>query len=416
MSGKAVVVGGGIVGLCSAFYLSEWGWDVTVLERGKVADAGASHGNAGLIVPSHFVPLASPGTLRLGMRLMWNPAGPLGIRPSAEMARWSLMFRRAATAGHVERVSPLIRDLNLESRRLYKVLANDLGWQDMPKITGLTVVASKEQTVHELHHLVDQAVSFGLEAQKLDDLLLRHRLGPVEANSPGGAWFGCDGHLDPGVVMARLAGFLRARGIRFFEDCEVETIHHNGHRISRVEAGGLSFDADEFVFAAGVWTGRLAEQLRIDLPLVPGKGQHMDLAKPPVKLEGPILLEDARVAVTPLSDGSVRFAGTMELGAWSSKVNPRRLAGMRRSIGGVLPQFRGKLEQASTWSGLRPCLPDGLPAVGRAGGFSNLFVATGHAMMGMSLGPVTGLAVAETLSGAKPTVPIHALSPERFAR
>lgn len=416
MSQRVVIIGGGIIGLCSAFYLAEWGWEVTILERGKMTDLGAGHGNSGFIVPSHFVPLASPGTLRLGMKLMWNPAGPLGMRWSPDLLQWNLKFMRSATAEHVERVGPLIRDLNLESKRLYRVMANDLGWEDMPIQKGMLMVASKVSTVEELHHLADKGIEYGLEAEKLDDLGVGRHAPGVEIKSPGGCFFATDAHLNPGLVMARLAGFLKARGVEIVEDCEVTEIRHEGHHITRVFAGQREFSADEFVIAAGVWSRFLAESLRIEMPMVPGKGQHMQLTDPPVTLEVPMLLEDARVAVTPMGSEGVRFGGTMELGAWSTKVNKRRLAGMRRSIGQVLPQFKGKLEGAKTWVGLRPCLPDGLPAVGRAGGFTNLFVATGHAMMGMSLGPITGLTVAEVLSGAKLTVPVHALTPERFKK
>lgn len=416
MTGKVVIVGGGIIGLCSAFYLSEWGWDVTILERGKMSDQGASHGNAGFIVPSHFVPLCSPGTLRLGMKLMWNPSGPLGMKWSGDLLKWNLQFMRSATKAHVERVGPLIRDLNLESKRLYRVMANDLGWENVPVQNGMVMVASKGETVEELHHMVDKAREYGLNAEKLDELGIGRHLPGLEVKTPGGCYFEGDAHLNPDVVMARLTGFLRARGVEIIEDCEVTDIRHDGHHITRVLAGGRDFKADEFVVAAGVWSRWLMEKLRVDLPMVPGKGQHLHLDHPPVKLETPVLLEDARVAVSPLGDAGIRFAGTMELGAWSGKVNKRRLAGMRRAIGAVLPQFKGQLDSASEWAGLRPCLPDGLPAVGRAGGFSNLFLATGHAMMGMSLGPITGLTVAEVLSGVKLTVPNHALSPERFKK
>jgi D-amino-acid dehydrogenase len=416
MSGSVVIIGGGIVGLCSAFYLSEWGWKVTVLERGSLDDLGASHGNCGFIVPSHFVPLASPGTFKLGMKLMWNPSGPLGMKWSSELLKWNLKFMKSATAAHVERVGPLILDLNLESKRLYQVMGKDLGWEDMPKNRGMLMVASKQSTVEELHHMVEQGVKYGLTAEKLDEMgIARHAKG-VEVRSPGGCYFDCDADLNPSVVMRRLGGFLRAQGVEIVENCEVTEIRKNGHHITRVLAGDREFSADEFVVAAGVWSGQMVEDLRIDLPMMPGKGQHLTLENVPVEPSLPMLLEDARVAVTPLGGGSVRFGGTMELGAWSEKLNQRRLGGMKRAIGQVLPQFKGQFDGAKTWAGLRPCLPDGLPAVGRAGGYLNLFLATGHAMMGMSLGPITGLAVAESLSGVKLTVPIHALSPDRFKK
>jgi D-amino-acid dehydrogenase len=417
MSGHVVIIGGGIVGLCSAFYLSEWGWKVTVLEQGSFADPGASHGNSGFIVPSHFTPLASPGMVGLGLRMMMNPASPFGVKyASAGIDSWLIRFMRAATADHVRRVSPLIRDLNLESRRLYQVMGRDLAWADMPIQKGMLMIASKKETVSELHHLVEIAADHGLTAEKLDDLGVKRKAEAVEIRSPGGCYFDCDAHLNPGVVMDRLVRFLRARGVTLMEEAPVTRLIKSGHRLRAVVCDGERISADEFVLAAGVWSGRLAEQLRLKLPLVPGKGQHMHLQKSPVQIETPMLLEDARVAVTPLGEG-VRFGGTMELGAWSTKINRIKLGGMKKSIGEILPQFgRGVLEPAETWAGLRPCLPDGLPAIGRIHDIENVFLATGHAMMGMSLGPITGLIVAECLSGVKPTVPIGALNPGRFSK
>ncbi len=333
MSGSAVIIGGGIVGLCSAFYLSEWGWKVTVLERGSLDDAGASHGNCGLIVPSHFVPLASPGTLKLGMKLMWNPSGPLGMKWSGELLRWNLRFMKSATAEHADRVSPLIYDLNMQSRRLYQVMGKDLCWEDSPKLRGMLMVASKQSTADELHHMVDSARAFGVKAEKLDEMGVAKHAKGVELRSPGGCFFDCDADLNPVVVMRRLSGFLRAQGVEIVENCEVTEIRRDGHHITRVLAGEREFKADEFVVAAGVWSGKMVEDLRISLPMVPGKGQHLDVENAPVEPGLPFLLEDARVAVTPLGDGVVRFGGTMELGAWSPKINHRRLNGMKMWAG-----------------------------------------------------------------------------------
>jgi D-amino-acid dehydrogenase len=175
------------------------------------------------------------------------------------------------------------------------------------------------------------------------------------------------------------------------------------------------FAGDEFVMAAGAWSGALLRRLGVSLSLEPGKGYSLTVPSPPERPRRSLLLQEARVAVTPMGS-SLRVGGTMELGARALGVNPPRVRGILRSLGRYLPAFPAAVfEGVAPWSGLRPCTPDGLPYLGRAARWDNLLVATGHAMLGLSLGPVTGKLIAELISGETPSIDLAALRPERYS-
>jgi len=173
--------------------------------------------------------------------------------------------------------------------------------------------------------------------------------------------------------------------------------------------------ADEFVLCGGSWTQALARQLRIRLPMQAGKGYSLTLPQPRQLPAICSIFHEARVAVTPMG-GALRFGGTMEIDGMSEEINPVRVRGIINAVPKYFPDFTAKdFEGVQPWRGLRPCSPDGLPYVGRAARYSNLSIATGHAMMGLSLGPITGKLVAEIVSGEKPGIDIGMLSPDRYA-
>lgn len=414
---KVVVIGGGVVGLCSAWYLRKAGAEVTVLERGELGQHGCSWGNAGLIVPSHFVPLAAPGMVGMGLKMMLDPRGPFAFNPLADrsLLGWARKFVGFATATHVDRSGPLIRDLNLFSKRCYEELRGDFGETFAFEKTGLVMLCRRAETfVHEAH-MAEEAREMGLSAEVWGpDELGSQGLG-TEVKAAGGVYFADDGHLTPGVFLDQMRAKLVERGVEILGGRTATGFAVSHGRVAGVKCGDEVFEADRVVLAAGTWSKGLAELAGLDLPLVPGKGYSFTVKDPPDALRLPFLLVEARVAVTPM-EGGVRFAGTMELGSWTERVSQGRLAGIRGAIPAYMPRFgREVLEGAKdVWSGLRPCLPDGLPAIGEVAPGSNLFVATGHAMMGLSLGPGTGRLVADLIFGRKPDVPVHALSPSRF--
>lgn len=417
---KAVVVGAGIVGLSSAWHLQKRGWEVTIVSPQEPQSQGCSFGNGGLIVPSHFVPLASPGLLKTGLKLMLRPKGPFGFSSLLDFKTlsWAFKFLLSAKKSHVEAASPLIRDLNLIGRREHKLLVEELGADCGYRQDGLTMVCLDSHAWEEEREFGESAIKMGLGVDFLTPADLTKIEPTFTPNLQGGVRFKDDGQVDPLDMMVRLASALKEKGVQFVTST-VKAVRLEGGKARAIStANGQEIQADAFVLAAGVWSREVGSSLGITLPLLAGKGYGVNLwdeARPSI----PAILVEARVAVTPFADRT-RFVGTMELGPNKLTINQARLAGMEEAIRRFYPGLgalditpEGKKDEA--WVGLRPCAPDGLPYLGALPTAQNLVVAAGHGMMGMSMGPVTGLIVSQLLSQESPELDLSLLSPTRHA-
>lgn len=409
---RVLIVGGGIIGLSTAYHALKAGFRVTLLERGPADGDNCSRANAGMIVPSHFTPLAAPGVIAQGMRWLFDRESPFAIRPrlSPSLARWGWLFWRHANARHVNSSRALLCELNLESRALFEELARvaDIGLQTR----GLLMLCREASTFREETDLARHATGLGLRAEVLDPEGVAALDPGIRMNVVGGVHFADDAHLDPALVLAALLREVTRMGGGIEHECEVDNIARERGRVSHVCAGDRKFEADHYVIAGGVWSADLLRSIRIRLPLQAGKGYSLTLPQPAQLPSLCSILTEARVAVTPMGT-QLRFAGTMEIGDRSLRPNHRRLQGIIKSVPTYFPEFRQQdFEGISPWVGLRPVSPDGLPYLGPAPGLDNLIIAGGHAMMGLSLGPITGKRVAGMLAGE---APLPALDPARFA-
>lgn len=416
-SKSVVVIGGGVVGLCTAYYAAQRGHRVTVLERGGPDHDCCSLGNAGMIVPSHIVPLAAPGMIGLGLRLMRNPEGPFAIQPrlDRDLLDWCWKFYRACNAEHVRRAAPLLRDLSLASRRCYEEFAalwdNDFGLVQK----GLLMLCKTERTLEEESRLAAMAQQLGLQAAVLTPAQTAQLDPNIRMDITGAVYFPQDSYLSPPRFMARLTRALEESGIPIAWGSEVTGWRTSGERITAVRTTGGDYRADEYVVAAGSWSPKLVHALGIKLPLQAGKGYSVTIPDAKQMPSLCSILVEARVAVTPMGS-SLRFAGTMEILGLDLSINRSRVDGMFKSIPQYFPEFApDDFQGVPVWSGLRPCSPDGLPYIGRAGRYRNLCIATGHAMMGLNLGPITGKLIAELISHERPSIRLNALSPARYA-
>ena len=418
MSKRVLVVGGGVVGLCVAYCCARSGHEVVVVERGEPErDDGCSFANAGMIVPSHFTPLASPGVVRLGLRWMWNPESPFHVRPSlrADLLDWGWKLGRAATREHVERAAPLLRDLHLASRALFEQWAAT--WNDAFGLVenGLLVLCRTEHGLEEETGNAQFAQRLGIPAQVLTARAAAALEPEIRMAVAGGVYFPLDGHVTPGRFMAALRGEAERIGVKLRHRTEVRGWRVDTNRIAAAETSAGAIEADEFVLCAGVWSTALARALGLPLPMQAGKGYSLTLAQPPRLPRICAILSEARVAVTPM-DGALRFGGTMEIAGVDERVNPARIRGIVKAACAYYPDLEpAQFAHAPVRTGMRPCSPDGLPYLGRFGRFGNLLAATGHAMMGVSLAPITGKLVAEIVSGERPSCAIEALTPDRYA-
>ena len=410
-----IVIGGGAVGLCSAHFLLTSGCDVTIVERGEIGE-GASLHNAGLIVPSHFVPLAAPGMVMLGLRWMLRPDSPFYIRPrlDPDLLTWLWQFARASTAGWTERAMILLRDMSFASLALYEELSALRGMDFEFERNGLLMLFRTGHGRENSVKMASQASKIGIEANVLDRAQMEELEPGVIFNATGGVHYPGDAHLTPALFVDRLRDRLITQGVRFVGSSRVTGFVTRPLGITAVTTTGGTFAADEFVLAGGSWSPLIVRSLRVRIPMQPGKGYSVTVRNSPVRPRIPMLLEEARVAVTPMGD-RLRFSGTMELAGLDSSVNLRRV---RALLGSVPPYLGGldpaQLQQGEIWAGLRPCSPDGLPFIGRFRKFDNLIAATGHAMVGISLAPITGKLVAEIVHGRIPSIDLHLLRPDRY--
>ncbi len=416
---EIVILGGGIIGLCSAYYAARDGHRVTVIERHPEQRDGCSFGNAGMIVPSHFVPLAAPGMVALGLKWMWNPESPFYIQPrlDAALISWAFQFWRSATARHVQRAAPVLRDLSFASRREYEALAALPGHEFGLVRKGLLMLCKTAHTLDEESIAATRARALGIPADILDARQTATLDPGVTVDVAGSVYYPRDCHLCPDRLMAVLQQQLVARGVRFLWNTEVEGWRTEGRRLRAARCGETigEVTADEFVLAGGSWSTGIARGLGLHLPMQAGKGYSLTLPQPR-QLPGLCsIFTEARVAVTPMGNG-LRFGGTMEIAGLNEDINPIRVRGIIKSVPRYFPEFRIEdFDGIQAWRGLRPCSPDGLPFLGRPAGVRNLVVATGHAMMGLSLGPITGRLVAELLAGTPSSIPLDLLHPDRFA-
>ena len=416
-SKHVVIIGAGVIGLCTAYYCVRRGHRVTVVERNPKERDGCSFGNAGMIVPSHFVPLAAPGMVALGLKWMWNPQSPFYIKPrlNSDLMGWGWKFWRAANRQHVEQSAPLLRDLSFASRACFEELAALPGNDFALVKRGLLMLCKSPQTLEHEAAFAKQARDLGVPADVLDARQTLALDPGVIMDVAGSVYFPKDCHLTPGRFMATLQQQLDSLGTTCEWQSEVTGITHHASRITSVETTARRIEGDEFVLAGGSWSPRLAQQLGLKIPMQAGKGYSLTLAQPRRLPQLCSILTEARVAATPMGN-TLRFGGTMEIAGFNEEINPARVQGIINSVPKYFPEFTpGDFSGIKPWCGLRPCSPDGLPYLGRASGFENFSIATGHAMMGLSLGPITGKLVAEIVSGERSSHDISQLNPNRFA-
>jgi D-amino-acid dehydrogenase len=413
---NVLIIGGGVIGLCSAYYVMQKGHRVTLLERGEPEHDSCSLGNAGMVVPSHCIPLAAPGMVWLGLRMMWNPASPFYIKPRFRPSLWNWVWKfiRASTWSRVEKAAPLLRDLSLASRQCFVELSGIPGNEFGLTQKGLLMLCKTSRALKEESHGAARARELGIPAEVLTPEQTA-RLDPdIRMEIAGSVYYPKDCHLSPNRFMSGLTRILEQGGTTFAWRTEVTGWRIRGERVESVQTNRGGWNADEFVVAGGAWSPLMTRELGLKLPMEAGKGYSLTLTRPPQIPGLCSILTEARVAVTPMGK-SLRVGGTMEFAGLDESVNPVRVRGIIRSIPKYFPQFgEDDFKSIPVWRGLRPCTPDGLPYVGRSRQFSNLCLATGHAMMGLSLGPITGKLTANILADQPPGLDIELLDPERY--
>ena len=415
---RVIIIGGGLLGLCSAYFCLQEGMEVFLLERNDENSEGASFGNAGLVVPSHFVPLSAPGVIGQGLKWMLHKESPFSFHPRAsfDLIKWAWLFWRYSTESHTIASQDCLRDWNLESRKIFDEFAKEGNFQFQKK--GLLMLCHTEKGLEKEMLLAKRALDLGLEAEICSAEKLKEMNPNFEMNVCGGILFPQDCHLNPTDFIQFLRQKIKSMGGEILYKAEVDKWISSEKKIKGLTLKNQKEKilGDAFVLSAGFWSKDLLAKLGFRLPLEAGKGYSLTLQNPPSLPQYPALLVEAKVAMTPFSD-ALRFGGTMEIGAMQEKMSFHKIKGIIRSSLKYFPQFtESNFASVTPWQGLRPCSADGLPYLGKISSMDNLLIATGHGMMGLSLSPISGAVIADLLSDKKPRLPIDLFSPQRFLK
>lgn len=412
-----VVCGGGILGLSCAHYLANDGHRVTVLERHGPEHTTCAEGSAGYISPSHFVPLAAPGMVLMGLKWMLNSRSPFYIQPRFDLDffRWGLLFAKSCNRGHVERSAPVLRDLCLASRELFQEFAEASANEFELEHQGLLMLCQTESALAHESELVEHAARLGLEARTLDPAQTAEvDGGNVRMDIAGSVFVPIDSHLTPTRFMRTLRARLGRPEVTLKWNTAVTGWRSEAGRLRAVRTAAGEIEADEFVLAGGSWSPGLVKDLGLSLPMQAGKGYSLTLPTPRFAPRRPAIFVEKRIAVTPMGK-TLRFGGTMELSGINAVVRPERVRQIIDSVPEYYPDFTAAdFAGIQPWIGLRPVSPDGLPYLGRFAKYPNLLTASGHAMLGVTLGPISGRLIADAISGREPSIPLAQLSPDRF--
>lgn len=401
--------------MTSAWYLHKAGYEVIIIDKADLTD-NCSYGNAGMIVPSHFVPLAAPGMIEKGIRWMFDSRSPFYVRPSlsGDLFSWGLKFLKSANAIKVEQAAVPLRDLSLLSKALFKGLENELGDFGLQE-NGILMMYKTSKAEEEELHLAERARALDLDVTQLSSEECQRLQPALQLNIKGAVHYKCDAHLYPYQLMSLLVGKLEELGVKILRNKAVTGIKTSSGKIDSINTSDESFSADEYVLATGSWSPKLAAMAGFNIPLMPGKGYSFMLQEPQKRVHIPALLCEAKVALTPMN-GNIRLGGTMEIDKLNNRINMNRVRGIVESTRNYLPDLAPQMpDEGSVWYGFRPCSPDGLPYIGKSKFLKNLVVATGHGMMGLSLGPATGKLVAEIIKDGKTSVDVSIFSPNRFS-
>ncbi len=412
---SVLIVGGGIAGLCSALYLQQSGWQVTIIDKNDMND-NCSYGNAGMIVPSHFIPMAAPGMLAKGIRWMLDKKSPFYIKPSFNLFlfKWGLNFLRHSTAKHVSTTAPFIKDLNVLGGEEYSRLKNEFNLEFPLEHKGILMLYKTKKTEDEQIALAQMAHDFGLNCTVLDHAGIQELEPGLKMSVTGGVHYLSDGHIDPAAFMKSLIQSVEQAGATIIRNAAVDKIEIKDSKISKVFVGSKEYSADKFIFATGAELTGTLKHAKVNIPVMPGKGYSFMTHEFGNKLQHPALLLDDKVSITPMG-GSVRIGGTMELAGINDKINMNKVTGIAESVNHYYADV--KIETPSpkdVWYGFRPCSPDGLPYLGRLKSLDNAVIAGGGGMMGVSCGPAFGKIVSELINESQLSMDINCFDPERF--
>jgi len=409
-----LIIGGGPVGLSCAYYLLKSGRKVTLLDAKEIGK-GSGAGNAGHIVPSHIIPLAAPGVVTSALKWMLDPEhSPFGMKISLNpnYLVWLLKFVLACSDANVQRgIKPLNDIGQLSAKNFAQIIAEekfDCSYQEK----GLLFLYKTEEAFKGGRHEGEFMQKHGIPVSVYDKTKI-HEVEPAALDDViGGVHFTGDSHLNPAVFLKLLSERVLAMGAEMFENTPATGFESAEGKVRVVRTSRGEFEAEHVVLATGALTPSVARDLKLNIPIQPAGGYSLTMSATKQMPSHALILGERRVAVSPMG-GVLRFTGRLEVGNYNMTPNPVWIQRIENSAREYL-HLDEKLDVKETWAGLRPTTPDGMPIIGRSPRYSNLIFATGHAMLGLSLGPGTGQVVAELVNGKQAAFDLSPFKLERF--
>jgi D-amino-acid dehydrogenase len=411
---QITIIGAGVIGLTTAYYLRKEGHEVTILDRGDGSN-NCSFGNAGYISPSHFIPLASPGIVAQGLKWMLSSTSPFYIKPrlNSSLIKWGLKFYANANEKMVAQNAPHLNNILQLSRNLMVDLDKELDHGFQLETKGCLMLYKSAETGHHEAELAHEAKKYGMEAPVLSGEEVQAMEPEVEVDVLGGVYFPIDCHLHPVRMMETLHHKVMDMGVHILFGQEVVDFETKDKKVTAVITNKDKIKTDHLVVATGSWLEVVTHKLGINLLLQPGKGYSVTYSDRENNLKYPAILVDARVAMTPMGS-ELRVGGTMELCGINHNINMTRVKPIIDAANNYYPDIHIEVPAAKkVWSGLRPCSPDGLPYIGNSPHHTNVTIAGGHAMVGISLAAGTGLLVKQLVQKEKTEIPVDAFRVER---
>jgi D-amino-acid dehydrogenase len=412
---KITIIGGGIIGLCTAYYLNKEDYEVTIIERGDITD-GCSFGNMGYMSPSHFVPLANEGIIKEGLKYMLNSSSPFYIKPrlNIDLMKWGIKFWKNSNAKTAAKNSVPLNDILQLSRGLMNEMRNEIGDTFNMETKGCLMLCKQQKTLDHEFELADDAEKFGLKVERLLKADVQKLEPDVELDVAGAVLFKDDCHFNPGKLMTALKNYLQTKGVIFHLKTTVLSFEKTTNNVTAIITDKGKFNCENLVVATGSWLPQIAKMLDISLLLQPGKGYSYTYDFVEKNIKYPAILVDGRCAITPWGN-SLRIGGTMEFSGINKTILVNRMKGIYDSAKTFYPGLQIPFPPTEKiWSGLRPVTPDGLPYIGKHHSLQNVIFAGGHAMLGISQGTGTGKLVCEMLQQKNTSIGVDPFRVERF--
>jgi len=407
------VIGGGVIGVCCAYFLAKAGVRVVLFEKDEVC-SGCSLGNLGLLAASHSVPLASSQVVSKALKWMFNPKSPFSIewRADPQFLVWLWRFLRASWShGILEATTDLLK-LVLASMSHFEEISSSSDISFGLERRGMLELFATSKAYEEAADRVSSVWAAGLRADVLDARQVQAFEPMVAASVCGGLFYRDDSHVLPVEFVHGLAALAAKAGAEILEHSGVTDFSLLGGRISGVQTARSFNKVSTVVLAGGSYSRTVAKKFGVHLPVQPARGYSFTVSMPQQAPTRPIMFAEAKALVTPMGN-QLRLGGVLELTEINTPVDVMRAKALVKSVDRyLLPQI--SFNGVEPWTGYRPCSPDGFPIVGWSRRWSNLLYATGHGMLGMSLGPLTGEIVTSLVMGENPRHQMSRMLPSRF--